>query len=66
MTTTTSSSTLHRAPLAAPTAPPRALAIGLVARWCAAQFTRPLYHRLGAFDLARSGLARELLQNVRR
>jgi len=39
----------------------RARAIRLLALWCAAHFTRPLHHRLGAFDLARSGLARQLL-----
>lgn len=38
------------------------VATGLLVRWCAAQFTRPLYHRLGAFDLARSGMARALLE----
>jgi hypothetical protein len=44
----------------------RAHASALVARWYAAHFTPPFYHRLGAFDLARSGLARELLQAGRR
>ena len=39
----------------------RALATGLLARWCATRFTHPLYHRLGAFDLARSDTARALL-----
>ena len=42
-----------------------ARAIRLLARWCAAHFTRPLHHRLGAFDLARSGLARQLLKHER-
>ena len=65
MTSTSFNATLQRAPLAAPTAWLRAQAISLVARWCATQFTRPLYHHLGAFDLARSGLARELIEKTR-
>ena len=66
MTSTSFDATLHRAPLAAPTARLRAQAISLVGRWCATQLTRPLYHHLGAFDLARSGLARELIEKARR
>jgi hypothetical protein len=45
----------------------QAHAASLLARWYATHCARPLYsHRLGAFDLARSGLARELLKNLRR
>jgi hypothetical protein len=40
----------------------RAQATGLLARWCAAHFARPLNHRLGAFDLARSDMARAVLE----
>jgi hypothetical protein len=57
---TTHTLTLRATRAGAPHAP-RQQAMGVVARWCAGQFTRPLYHHLGAFDLARSGLARELL-----
>jgi hypothetical protein len=53
---------VHNARASVPRATKHALATGLLARWCAAHFTRPLYHRLGAFDLARSGMARELLE----
>lgn len=40
-------------------------AIGPLARWCVAFFTGPPYHRMGAFDMARSSLARELLARKR-
>ncbi|HTT10044.1 MAG TPA: hypothetical protein VMG60_04055 [Burkholderiaceae bacterium] len=40
-------------------------AIERLARWCASRLARPLYHHLGAFDLARSGLAAELLNGRR-
>jgi hypothetical protein len=56
------SRTLPLAPLRARVAATRPRAIGLLAHWCASRFTRPLYHRLGAFDLARSGLAASLLE----
>jgi len=59
MTTSTLLPTLMRSASAGGSHP---LATGLLARWCAAHFTRPLYHRLGAFDLARSGVARALLE----
>lgn len=62
MTTSTLPSTLLHAPaVGATSARVQPRAIGPVARWCATHFTRPLYHRLGAFDVARSGLASELL-----
>jgi hypothetical protein len=41
-------------------------ALPLLARWCAAFFMRPQYHHMGAFDLARSSLAREVLATRRR
>jgi hypothetical protein len=66
MTTSTWNSTLLRDPkLAGARARLQARASRLIARWCAAHFTRPLHHRLGAFDLARSGLARQLLHYQR-
>jgi hypothetical protein len=58
--------TLRRAANAAPRSGLRARGIRLLARWCANHFTRPLHHRLGAFDLARSEIARELLANNHR
>jgi hypothetical protein len=63
MTTSTLSPTIVRdAGSSVGRATTHALATALLARWCAAHFTRPLYHRLGAFDLARSGMARALLE----
>ncbi|HUL67819.1 MAG TPA: hypothetical protein VLW55_24710 [Burkholderiaceae bacterium] len=63
MTTSTLLPTLIRnASAGVPRPGSHALATGLLARWCATHFTRPLYHRLGAFDLARSGMARALLE----
>jgi len=60
------SRTLPLAPLRTDAGVAQHRAIGLVARWCASRFTRPLYHRLGAFDLARSALAASLLQGETR
>ena len=63
MTTSTLPPTIeHSTPASVPRATTHVLANALLARWCAAHFTRPLYHRLGAFDLARSGMARALLE----
>ena len=62
MTASTWNSTLRNdRKLASARARLQAHATRLVARWCAAHLTRPLHYRLGAFDLARSGLARQLL-----
>ena len=67
MSTSTLLSPLHRVTGRHAAQPkPVTRAIALVARWCARRFARPQYHRLGAFDLARSGLARDLLDNTRR
>jgi hypothetical protein len=37
-----------------------------VARWWAAYMSRPVYYRMGAFDAARSALARQLVERQRR
>jgi hypothetical protein len=39
---------------------------GALARWLARRLTQPAHHRLGAFDAARSALARAALEHAPR
>lgn len=41
-------------------------AVDALSNWWAASMTRPVYYRLGAFDAARSSVARQLLERRRR
>jgi hypothetical protein len=62
MSTSTWNPRFHRSPgVVAAGARRQVTALQALARWGAAFFMRPAYHHMGAFDLARSRLAREVL-----